>query len=87
MPGTMKVQVLGVGCAQCARLYTETKKSIVEAGVEAELVKVENLEEIAELGVFMTPGLIIDGEIKSTGSVPKVKKIAAWLTAAAKKLP
>jgi small redox-active disulfide protein 2 len=80
----MKVQVLGVGCAKCTKLYGEAEKAIAEAGVEAELEKVEGLDEIASFGVAMTPGLVIDGEVKSVGKIPKASKIAKWLEAAKK---
>ncbi len=75
----MKVQVLGTGCAKCTKLYGEAEKAIAEAGVEAELSKVESIDEIASFGVAMTPGLVIDGEVKSVGKIPKAKKIAEWL--------
>jgi len=80
----MKIQVLGGSCTRCHSLYEETEKAIAESGVEAELQKVESLEEIAEFGVIMTPGLVIDGEVKSVGKIPKAKAIAKWLEAAKK---
>lgn len=80
----MKVQVLGTGCAKCQKLYTEAEKAIAEAGVEADLSKVERIDEIASFGVAMTPGLVIDGEVKSVGKIPKASKIAEWLAAAKK---
>lgn len=77
----MKVQILGTGCAKCQKLYGEAEKAIAEAGVEVELEKVESIDEIAAFGVAMTPGLVIDGELKSVGKIPKAKKIAKWLEA------
>ena len=77
----MKVQVLGTGCAKCQKLYGEAEKAISEAGVEVELEKVESIDEIAAFGVAMTPGLVIDGEVKSVGKILKAKKIAKWLEA------
>lgn len=78
----MKVQVLGTGCAKCHKLYVEAEKGIAQAGVDAELEKIETIAEIASFGVAMTPGLVIDGEVKSVGKIPKADKIAEWLTAA-----
>ncbi len=78
----MKVQVLGVGCAKCIKLYGEAEQAIADSGVEAELTKIESIDEIASFGVAMTPGLVIDGEVKSVGKIPKAKKIAKWLEAA-----
>ena len=80
----MKVQVLGTGCARCSKLYGEAEKAIAEAGVDAELSKVERLDEIASFGVAMTPGLVIDGEVMSVGKIPKASTIAEWLRAAEK---
>jgi small redox-active disulfide protein 2 len=75
----MKVQVLGTGCAKCIKLYEQAEKAIVDAGVEAELSKVETIDEIASFGVAMTPGLVIDGEVKSVCKIPKASKIGEWL--------
>ncbi len=75
----VKVQVLGVGCTRCSALYDEAEAAIAEAGVEAELEKVVDLEAIASFGVVTMPGLVIDGEVRSAGAIPKAKKIAKWL--------
>ncbi len=75
----MEVKVLGPGCTKCNKLYDETRKAIDEAGVEATLVKVEDINEIADHGVMFTPALVIDGEVRSSGSVLKAAKIAALL--------
>ncbi len=75
----MEIKVLGPGCAKCNKLYEETQKAVGEAGVDATVVKVEAINEIAEMGVLFTPALVIDGEVKSSGSVLKSAKIAALL--------
>lgn len=80
----MKVQVLGTGCAKCQKLYAEAETAIAESGVEAELEKVEKIDDIASFGVAMTPGLVVDGEVKSVGKIPNAKRIAEWLVAAKK---
>ncbi len=79
----MEVKVLGPGCTKCNKLYDETRKAIDEAGVDATLEKVEGISEIADYGVMFTPALVIDGEVKSSGSVIKAPKIAALLKEAA----
>ncbi len=79
----MKVQVLGTGCAKCKQLYLEAEKAVAAAGVAAELEKVEKIDEIVKFGVMMTPALVIDGEVKASGHIPKAAEITAWLTAAA----
>ena len=79
----IKVQVLGTGCMKCNKLYAEVEKAIAQAGVSAELSKVEKLEEIVKFGTPFTPGLVIDGEVKSQGKVPGLEQIVAWVTEAA----
>jgi small redox-active disulfide protein 2 len=78
----VKVQVLGTGCARCQRLYAEAEKAVSAAGVTAELEKVDNLDDILRFGVAMTPALVVDGQVKSTGRIPPVAEISSWLTAA-----
>ena len=78
----MQVQVIGPGCANCRRLYAQAEIALAATGVAAELEKVERREDIEAMGIWMTPGLAIDGEIKSSGRIPGSQEIAAWLTAA-----
>lgn len=76
----MEIKVLGPGCKNCKTLESTVKKLVEEMGVEASVEKVENPKKIVELGVMMTPGLIINGKIKSTGRVPKGEEIARWIS-------
>jgi small redox-active disulfide protein 2 len=75
----MEVKVLGPGCARCKNLYQEAEAAIRQSGVAATLVKVESMEEILRHDVLSTPGLVIDGVVRSTGRVPKAAEIAGWL--------
>ena len=79
----MIIKILGTGCAKCQKLYNAVEEAIRLTGVDAELVKVEELDEIVAYGVPFTPGLVIDDTVKSTGRVPKVKQIVQWLEAQA----
>ena len=81
----MEIKVLGTGCAKCQKLYDAAKEVLEREGIEAELIKIEQLDEIMKHGVMMTPGLIIDGELKSVGKVPREKKLVAWIREAAAK--
>ncbi len=81
----MKIQVLGTGCPKCKKLYAEAEKAIEASGVPAALEKVEKIDEIMAYGVMMTPALVVDGEVKSSGRIPTVSEIASWLTTAAAK--
>jgi len=81
----MKIKVLGTGCAKCKLLYTEAQKALTASGVAAELEKVEKIDDIMGYGVMMTPALVVDGEVKSSGRIPPAKEIATWITTAAAK--
>jgi small redox-active disulfide protein 2 len=76
----MQIKVLGTGCAKCDKLFDETKASMEAAGVEAELTKVDKLDEIISYGVALTPALVIDGQVKCSGKIPSRDKITSWLT-------
>jgi len=78
----MNIAVLGPGCAKCKQLYENTRKAVEEAGVEAEITKVEDMQEISSYNVFMTPALVIDGTVKSTGKVAKPEQIKEWVSQA-----
>jgi small redox-active disulfide protein 2 len=73
--------VLGSGCANCQKLEANAREAVGMAGIEAEIVKITDYAAIASRGVMQTPGLVIDGELKSTGRVPSAGDIAEWLAA------
>ena len=71
----MEIKVVGSGCANCKKLYALTKDAVKELGVEAEVLYVTDLQEIMKTGIMRTPGLMINGKVKSMGRVPAVKEI------------
>lgn len=73
------VQVLGSGCARCAEAFNAVNRAVEEAGIEAKVEKVTDFSQIAALGVFSTPGIVVDGEVKVVGRVPGYKEILEWL--------
>lgn len=75
-----KIEVLGTGCAKCARLYANVEQAVKDLGITAEVVKVEDLDAIVNSGVMMTPALFINGEIVVEGRVPAVDEIKGMLT-------
>ncbi len=75
----MLIQVCGTGCAKCNELEKLVKEVVAEKGVAAAVEKVSDLQAIVKLGVFTTPALLVDGVIKSAGSVPSRKDVAAWI--------
>ena len=65
----MKIQILGPGCPNCRKLAENAASAARELGIDCELEKVTDIVEITRFGVMMTPGLAIDGEVKSVGKV------------------
>lgn len=66
---TMKVQILGTGCPKCKMLEANAREALKEIGRDAELVKVDNIDDIMDMGVMVTPALAIDGDVKSAGKL------------------
>jgi len=64
-----KLQILGTGCSKCKMLAANTETAAKALGLEYELVKVTDITEIMKFGVMMTPGLAVDGVVKSAGKV------------------
>lgn len=81
----MQIKVLGTGCAKCKLLYGEAEKAIAASGLPVELAKVERIDEIMKFGVMVTPAIVVDGEVKASGRIPKSAEIVGWLTSAAAK--
>ena len=75
----MKIEVLGTGCAKCKKLHQLVEKVVADTGADAEVTKVERIEDIMKYGVAFTPALVIDGTVKAAGGIPKAAQIEAWL--------
>jgi len=75
----MKVQILGTGCPKCTQLAENAKAAIEEMGIDAEIEKVSDINEIMGFGVMMTPALAVDGEVKVVGKVPTSSEIKEYL--------
>jgi small redox-active disulfide protein 2 len=74
----MRIEILGAGCAKCKQLNASVETALKELGLSAEVVKVTEIAKIVAYGVMMTPALVIDGMVKSSGrnlSVAEIKKI------------
>ncbi len=65
----MKIEILGTGCPKCKKLFENTKQAVEESGIEADVSKVQDINEITNYGVMITPALAIDGQVKSTGKL------------------
>ena len=75
----MEIKVLGPGCAKCNKTEKLIQEVIKETGVTATVEKVTDMMAIASYGVFSTPSVIIDNDLKCSGKVPKKKEIETWL--------
>ncbi len=80
----MEIKVLGPGCRKCREQYDSVREAVDDLGLEATLTKVERIDEIADHGVLFTPALVIDGEVKASGSVLRGPKLAELLRGAAR---
>ncbi|MBN1346115.1 MAG: TM0996/MTH895 family glutaredoxin-like protein [Phycisphaerae bacterium] len=74
-----KLQILGTGCAKCAKLAENTEAAAKDLGIEYELEKVTQINEITKFGVMMTPALAVDGQVKVVGKVPSVDEIKGMI--------
>ncbi|HBB67287.1 MAG: hypothetical protein A2X28_06500 [Elusimicrobia bacterium GWA2_56_46] len=78
----IKIQILGMGCAKCARLYAAVETAAKELGIEYEMEKVDDIDRITERGVMMTPALVINDEVKFAGRVPSLEDLKKIILAA-----
>jgi small redox-active disulfide protein 2 len=75
----MEIKVLGPGCPKCQQTEKIVKEAVAEAGVEAEVEKITDLMKIIGFGVITTPAVVVDGQIKSMGKVPKKEEVYHWI--------
>jgi small redox-active disulfide protein 2 len=75
----MEVKVLGPGCAKCSEAEKIMRAAVEEAGVSATITKISDFQQIAQHGVFSTPAVVIDGQIKCVGKVPSRNEALTWL--------
>ena len=74
----MKIEILGTGCTKCEALTNNVKTAVAQAGIFAQIEKVDDMIKIMEYKVMSTPALVINGEVKSTGKVltpDEIKKL------------
>lgn len=71
----MKIEILGMGCPSCEKLEKNAEDAVKAAGLEAEIVKVSDMNDIMNYGVTRTPALVVDGVVKSSGKILKASEI------------
>ena len=75
----MTIRILGTGCAKCKLLEARIRQLVEEHHLPAEIEKVTDIREIMKYGIMATPGLVVDGVMKSVGTVPKDSQLLAWI--------
>jgi small redox-active disulfide protein 2 len=75
----MKIEILGSGCSKCKSVEKLVRHVVEELGIQADIVKVEDLQEIVNRGIMMTPAVFIDGEVKIVGRVPTADELKELL--------
>lgn len=75
----MKIQILGTGCPKCKQLTESADKAASEMGLQYEIEKVTDINQIMSFGVMMTPALVVDGEVKVVGKVPSASELKEML--------
>lgn len=75
----MEIKVLGPGCAKCNKTEKVVVDALAEAGVAADVEKVSDMMKIAGYGVFGTPAVVVDGEVKCVGKVPSRQEVKSWI--------
>jgi small redox-active disulfide protein 2 len=77
----MDIKVLGPGCPKCQQTEKIVKEVVQEMNSTAMVEKITDIMEIAGYGVFGTPAVVVDGEVKSVGKIPKSEEIKSWISA------
>jgi small redox-active disulfide protein 2 len=75
-----KVQILGTGCPKCKKLAENTETAAKDLGIQYEIEKITDINEIMKFGVMVTPALAVDGQVKLAGKVPSVEEVKNLLT-------
>ena len=75
----MKIKVLGPGCAKCSEVERIVKEAVTESGKAVEVEKVTDMHEFMKYGVFSTPAVIVDDQVKAAGKMPSKKDVLGWI--------
>ena len=75
----MKIQILGTGCPKCKKVAANAEKAVEMSSADAEIVKVDKINDIMNFGVMMTPALAINDDVKVSGKIPSPDQIVGWI--------
>ncbi len=76
----MEIKVCGPGCASCEQAQKIVEAAVAAKDVEATVIKVTDFQEIATMGIFSTPAIVVDGEVKCVGRAPKQAEVEEWIS-------
>jgi small redox-active disulfide protein 2 len=76
----MEIKICGPGCASCEQTRKIVEAAVAAKGVEVTITKISDFQEIAKLGIFSTPAVVVDGEVKCVGRVPKQAEVEKWIS-------
>jgi len=76
----LNIKVVGGGCPNCQKLAQLCKEVVAEKGISAEIEKVTDLERFADLGIMMTPGLLLNDKVMSAGRIPTKEALGNWIS-------
>ena len=74
------IKILGSGCAKCNKLYELADQAAGELGIDYQMEKVSDIDKFADYGVMVTPALVVDGKVKSTGKLPVLDKLKEYIS-------
>jgi small redox-active disulfide protein 2 len=75
----MKIEVLGRGCVKCNLLYQLVIETLEKLGRDAEVLKIDDIRKLPEYGIWLTPGLVVNGDVKVSGRIPTEEELEQWL--------
>jgi small redox-active disulfide protein 2 len=75
----MNIKILGIGCPKCRRLEEKVKELLSANNITADIEKITDVNEMMKYNIMMTPGLVINEKLKSTGNIPKDEQILNWI--------
>lgn len=75
----INIKILGVGCPKCRRLEEKVKEIVSDNNIKAEVEKVTNINDMMKYNIIMTPGLVVNEKLKSSGQIPKDEQILNWI--------
>ncbi len=77
----LTIKILGSGCANCKKLEAVAREAATSAGLEAEFIKVTDMQAIMAYDLLSTPGLVINDKLVSSGRIPKQEEVRQWMAA------